>query len=200
MKKKKKSTQDVESPDELLLAATVAARVQIKGISLINAQVSNEFGFVATGEVTLSAKSEYMVDHESQEILVKPSLAACADASEGRPLEILATYLVAYSVESFEGLTDEELDAFAGINGVYTAWPYWREFVQNMTSRLDIPVLTVPAYYPPNGPGFLNMGPTERVLASSHIPTKRIAESGGERKKKTKKRIKKSVRGASPKE
>jgi hypothetical protein len=96
MKKEKQSALDAESPKELLLAAKVAARVQIKEVLLIKAHVSNEMGFVATGEVTLSAKTEYMLNRESKLIFVKPSFVAYAEASEGRPLEILATYLVVY--------------------------------------------------------------------------------------------------------
>ena len=33
---------------------------------------------------------------------------------------------------------------FMTINPISNAWPYWREFVQNMSSRMGFPALTVP--------------------------------------------------------
>jgi len=33
---------------------------------------------------------------------------------------------------------------FYAINPISTAWPYWREFVQSMSSRMGFPALTVP--------------------------------------------------------
>lgn len=39
--------------------------------------------------------------------------------------------------------TEEELDSFAKINGIYHAWPYWREFVQSSTARAGLPGLTL---------------------------------------------------------
>jgi len=33
---------------------------------------------------------------------------------------------------------------FAETNGLYNAWPYWREFVQNTAARMSLPGLTVP--------------------------------------------------------
>jgi hypothetical protein len=30
------------------------------------------------------------------------------------------------------------------VNPIYHSWPYWREFVQSMSSRMGFPALTVP--------------------------------------------------------
>ena len=35
-------------------------------------------------------------------------------------------------------------DYFFKINPVSNAWPYWREFVQSMSTRMGFPALTVP--------------------------------------------------------
>lgn len=67
-------------------------------------------------------------------------------------LDIEATFLLLYSVKSVEGLDDEALSSFAHLNGTYNAWPYWREFVQSMTSRMDLPPLTIPVFRLPRGP------------------------------------------------
>jgi hypothetical protein len=54
------------------------------------------------------------------------------------PLSIKASFVLFYSVSSFDGIDDERIEAFGQINGVFNAWPYWREFVQNTTSRMGL--------------------------------------------------------------
>jgi preprotein translocase subunit SecB len=61
-------------------------------------------------------------------------------------LVIDATFLLLYHIRSTEGLDDEAFSSFAEANGVYNAWPYWREFVQSVTSRMGLPTLTVPVF------------------------------------------------------
>jgi hypothetical protein len=45
--------------------------------------------------------------------------------------------------EGFES-TPEERQAFADLNGVFNAWPYFREFVQSATVRMGLPAFVVP--------------------------------------------------------
>lgn len=61
-------------------------------------------------------------------------------------LNIEATFLLLYSIKSVEGLDDVSFSSFAELNGTYNAWPYWREFVQSITSRMELPTLTVPVF------------------------------------------------------
>ena len=50
-------------------------------------------------------------------------------------------------MKSFEGINDEHLHAFSATNGVFNAWPYWREFVQNTTARMGLPTpVIVPVF------------------------------------------------------
>jgi hypothetical protein len=61
-------------------------------------------------------------------------------------LNVEATFSLLYSINSLEDLDDTALNSFAEVNGTYNAWPYWREFVQNVTSRMELPTLTVPVF------------------------------------------------------
>ncbi len=61
-------------------------------------------------------------------------------------LNVEATFSLLYSINSLEDLDDTALNSFAEVNGTYNAWPYWREFVQNITSRMELPTLTVPVF------------------------------------------------------
>jgi hypothetical protein len=57
---------------------------------------------------------------------------------------IKATFELEYVVAEGSAVSKDALDLFARINGVYNSWPYWREFVQSMTARMQVPTLTVP--------------------------------------------------------
>jgi hypothetical protein len=45
----------------------------------------------------------------------------------------------------------EEIQAFANTNALMNCWPYWRELVQNMVARMNLPPFVVPLlrYVPP---------------------------------------------------
>jgi hypothetical protein len=81
---------------------------------------------------------------------------AQSDENESEmPVSIKATFVLFYAVDSFDGIEDEHLKAFSGTNGVFNAWPYWRELVQNVTGRMG---LTIPIVVP-----VLRLGQTPSV-------------------------------------
>ena len=41
-------------------------------------------------------------------------------------------------------LESEDLKHFAETNGIYNAWPYWREFLSSALARVGLPRLTLP--------------------------------------------------------
>jgi hypothetical protein len=45
-----------------------------------------------------------------------------------------------------------ELNAFAMVNGVFNAWPYFREFVQSISQKMDLPVILLPVFRVPQQP------------------------------------------------
>ena len=60
------------------------------------------------------------------------------DESRDELLRIEAVFLLHYRVPSFEGLRKPNIIAFGEMNGLYNAWPYWREFVQATTVRMGL--------------------------------------------------------------
>jgi len=54
--------------------------------------------------------------------------------------------LLKYKITSLEGLGEDNFTQFARFNGIYNAWPYWREFVQSMIARMGLPPLVVPVF------------------------------------------------------
>lgn len=77
------------------------------------------------------------------------AIASCAVEATGPDnasvAEIRGQLCLKYSVPASTALKPEVVEAFAATNGLYHAWPYWREFVQSMSSRLNLPQIVLPA-------------------------------------------------------
>jgi hypothetical protein len=145
------------------LAYTVSDRVQIRNVILADCEASR------TGQVNSSPAKlkpvaivsgvSYAEDTEAKQLNVMISFVlktARSDENESEmPVSIKATFVLFYAVDSFDGIEDEHLKAFSGMNGVFNAWPYWRELVQNVTGRMG---LTIPIVVP-----VLRLGQTPSV-------------------------------------
>jgi len=79
--------------------------------------------------------------------------------SQVEGLHIVGTFVLQYEARFDEQLTliDEPIEvasadvvAFATFNATFNAWPYWREFVQSMTSRMGLPSVVIPVLPVPN--------------------------------------------------
>jgi hypothetical protein len=71
--------------------------------------------------------------------------------TEPNAFSIDATMNLQYKLS--EERTAEDAEAFAQINAVFNAWPYWREIVQSTATRMGIlippiPLLKIPALQP----------------------------------------------------
>jgi preprotein translocase subunit SecB len=89
-------------------------------------------------------------DKEHNLVLVFPTFhlqAFDANKINKEPhLSIECTFLLIYKATTLEKLENDNFEAFGKTNGIYNAWPYWREFVQNMIARMALPPLTIPVF------------------------------------------------------
>jgi hypothetical protein len=138
----------------VLLANAVARRVQIDSVSIINSRLLRHPLPDADVPDEVAIRSALKVSHklhdESKCLNVVIAFRCTGDdgreTDDPRPLifEIEATFAIAYSLRDVEGVQDRHVNAFAKMNGVYNAWPYWREYVQNSLGRMGLPPLTLP--------------------------------------------------------
>ena len=59
-------------------------------------------------------------------------------------IEVNSEYQLTYQVSDITQFNDEQLNAFGCVNGLYHAWPYWREYVQSSIARMGLPAFIVP--------------------------------------------------------
>ena len=151
MAKKSKTKSLSKKPIDYKLAASVSERVRIETVRLIS---SNCYQSPAASSGKKRIDIKYTVktqaERKSGYLFVLPEFkleAFTAEDSEDQPsVFVEATFVLLYRAETLQGLTKKNFDSFGNSNGVYNAWPYWREFVQNTIARMGLPPLTIPVF------------------------------------------------------
>lgn len=69
-------------------------------------------------------------------------LIATASSKRDFALRILCVFSLSYSAK--QALTEDFMDIFIKRNVPLNTWPYFRELVQNMTQRMNVPPLVLP--------------------------------------------------------
>ncbi len=91
------------------------------------------------------------------------------DKAEADPVvDISAIFCLSYSLGEDIEVSDEDLSEFADMNGIFNAWPYFRELIQSAIARMGLPPITMPVY---------RIGPSEDVRVSA--PDENVEEESG---------------------
>lgn len=61
-------------------------------------------------------------------------------------ISVKAEYELKYRLPQTFKAPRRDLHIFAAVNGVFNAWPYWRELIQSIATRMNLPPLTLPLY------------------------------------------------------
>jgi len=151
MTKSAKKKKTVKKPDIFELAVIVSERVQIKEVRLINCTCT-QTPLASRGPQALDFKDFNVraVQEDKKYILVFPSFRLEAkpeeEKSEKPSIAIEAEFLLIYELDNCEDIKQDSIEAFGRVNGIYNAWPYWREFVQSTIARMGLPNLTIPVF------------------------------------------------------
>ncbi len=150
-KKRRKAAETEQPRISIQLATKVSDRVQLQDVRLV-ASECRQTPLVSGKqlEVQLSHEVGVQVSEETGHVAVLPTFRMRAvpvgERSKNIAVQVEALFLVAYTVDDFDGLSQENFNSFAHINGVYNAWPYWREFLQNTIVRMGLPALKIPVF------------------------------------------------------
>jgi preprotein translocase subunit SecB len=128
--------------------AEVASSVELQSVDFLN--------FLAgkckepdgdSMEVNFTIETASSADNEEKRIIVivDAGLSATCEKEDSPTVEVRATIRLEYNCENVDQFDKEHIEAFGKYNGVYNAWPYWREYVQSAISRMSLPPLTVPS-------------------------------------------------------
>lgn len=127
----------------------------LQGLDLISISLKESKTFLNTDinpptELNIQIKDEanYKVKEEGIVfVFQKYQIDARKPQSKTRFFQLEVTFLV--KVFSKENFTEEFFDVYKNISLHLNTWPYLREFVNQTTSRMNVPPLTLPFYKTP---------------------------------------------------
>jgi len=147
MAKKKVKAKVSKSKKKLDAGLMVSDRVELKDVRLVSSKCDQTPGATSGKKAyEIDYSTEVQVDRKSGYVIViaKFHFEAFIESKTSQPVILIdASFLLSYRIENFEGLTQKGFERFANLNGVYNAWPYWREFVQNTIVRMGLPSLSI---------------------------------------------------------
>ena len=142
-----------EQSTPLKRAAVVSRSVQIEQVALQSASLRSGIDPLAIPEeLTLSQSHRARYDLPEKHpnkifVFVDFECVATSTApTESPPLSLSATYALVYEHPDVTRLPADALEAFARLNGVYNAWPYWRELIQTASSRAGLGMIVIPVF------------------------------------------------------
>jgi hypothetical protein len=137
-------------------AARVAHRFVLQEIFLVDAKISRDPLIMSPEALSLEHKcstdSLSTSDKEKHLFLCNFRVAAFDDKEPSKlVMQIEASFCTSYVKKPDIHIPVDDVDSLLThveylmtINPISDAWPYWREFVQSMSSRMGFPALTVP--------------------------------------------------------
>jgi hypothetical protein len=125
----------------------VVKKADLESIFLARCTVWRSLDALEYENVALEVVSEgSLLEQNKEHFIAKTSFSAKGQPEEGEKevASLESEYILTYSLKGREQVTTEDLEQFCHINAIYNAWPYWREFLQNMSNRMELPTLTLP--------------------------------------------------------
>lgn len=150
MKANSNISKESQKPSLFDLAIEVSKRVEVQAVNLIESLAKRSLGGDLAREVKIRFAVRTSLSDDKKIVSVFPRFQVTAGPENGKlpDLVIEAEFAILYSISSTEGLDEPNFKAFGELNGVFNCWPYWREYVQQTTTRMGLPPLVIPVYRP----------------------------------------------------
>lgn len=123
----------------------VQTRFAPERIDEVDAELSieQEANKIKLIRIHLAAGLRFVAPELSEEIQNNPT-----EIEKHVKAEIAASFIAEYQLKC-DNLEREAIEEFAKVNAGFNVWPYWREYVQNMCSRMHLPIAILPLYQVP---------------------------------------------------
>jgi hypothetical protein len=127
-------------------AGRVANRVELKDVRVVDVTAKCNPKVRGTLEPTLNLDCR-VANRESDTIEIACDYRFTAKIAESEVAEAVIKYILLYDVRGSEPIVDEDLAEFAVGNGTLNSWPFVREFLHTLTSRMGYPPYTLPLFH-----------------------------------------------------
>lgn len=130
---------------DLAAASRISRRVDLSAIRLVEIHATSVFDTTARMPLTPTYDHDCVptrVDAEVIEVLCKYKFKV--RSSDTELAEANMTYQVTYKLIGDEPTAPSDVEHFARANGAYHTWPFVRETIFSLTSKLGFPPYTLP--------------------------------------------------------
>ena len=137
----------MEKTVDFAAVGRVAKRVELKGVRLaaINAKCAPD---ILSSSLMPSVGLDCRLGkHESKILEVVCDYTFSALSAESKAIESNITYLLIYEISGGESPSPTDLAEFARANGALHSWPFVRELLYGLTSRMGYPPFTLPVMH-----------------------------------------------------
>lgn len=155
---------------ELKNIAPLVAAVQLESVRLVESTVETKVRSAKeTGDIDIkfdmSAKATPLVDGTFY-VLAKADLNIVQRKDKKLAVSVQIAYELKYNLPPDFKANKKDLNKFAQINGIFNVWPYWREYIQSVFERMNLPSIVLPVYRL-NTPSTLGAIPSEKKASST---------------------------------
>jgi hypothetical protein len=165
----------------------LTVRDLIANVQLSDVRLKDSSATTHVRDVKILNEPAVSISHGTK--VLHRSLTARVDKSDEvnpadpAPIQITVTFAMTYLMPDAGAYPDDVLDEFARINAVFNAWPYWREYVQSTTSRMNLPPMVLPVMRVP-APATRNASPAVDAKPAMVEGTGRRRASKGRTRRK----------------
>lgn len=166
----------LENGVDLAAVTRVARNIDLREIRLIKVEASCSPSPPEPLEPQISVEtSSALVSESLLNVICVYDFSVSAGGKQAATAQI--AYLMMYTVIG-EPIAEKDMEHFARANGVYHSWPFLRQFLFDLTSKMGFPPLTLPVF---------------QVLASTRPQEEKLEGSVAEPPKKQKTQKKKTA-------
>jgi preprotein translocase subunit SecB len=120
----------------------VANRVELKAIRVIDMSAKCNPKILGTLEPTLDHDC-MVAEHAGDALEIACNYRFTARIGQTQVAEAAIKYLLLYKIQGSEPLAEDDLAQFALSNGILHSWPFVRELLYALTSRMGYPPYTL---------------------------------------------------------
>jgi preprotein translocase subunit SecB len=125
------------------------AAVQLQSVRLAESTVKSSIRSPKeAGKIDLFVDTSTQIpEMEDGLIYVRPTINTVVMSQDKTVVSLTATFELVYIIQKQDvKITQDQLNDFGRLNAMFNVWPYWREFVQNTVTRMNLPPLVLPLF------------------------------------------------------
>lgn len=124
---------------------SILKRIELKDLSIIESKTKlNEEFHAPKLELKINDNSTFETTENEFRVFSRYTFKAKGEEKSSPFVEMVVKFQLIYDLRDCPEISKDFFDIYEELSLGFIIWPYFREFVQNMLSRMNLPHLTLP--------------------------------------------------------